>query len=832
MLNLKKGLALVLAAATAFTFAPVANLGNAVQAEAATVENKITLNAANTWGNTSGKEQYVELPLEEGTWQLTAPDTVSNDITIKANGTKEFSSTSAVTLWTSGAASNNLMINFADDSNTEKIKFQILGNSSKSTGTNGSWTFTLRKVSAVHNAATTASAATATNDTISLAKDEYTFVVTVDGKDSSKVVAPTLGVLKDANKKSDYGDTYYNMAVGQTETDAVYEDFTAKDSTNTAIIVTGVTTKGADDNYYWGFSSTGYVSFEGIKTSDGKSQAENLRLGKIKLKAVSTGKDKLVATLYKVDSLTGKVTTECSATYEIRVTGLNTNINTLYWQNAGEKVDYYYDGTYGTTYKPSGYKDDAIKSGSATENHDNTIKLNTIFDKTRQLNINATGALTFISHKTDVFTVSQTGLITAVGAGVGDLEIVALPVTGYDIQTVHLTVQVSNKATDVITATYNGNDVNLATASDSQVDLDPSTSTSAQAVKSGKIEAKSAAGSTLVYQLVSTQGGSEYGDSAIATVSSDGTVTAGSKTGTVYVKISTPDNGDVKGTQAYVKVVVNTLPQADITSLPKSIRLDLKDNKVATLSPATSVENAIFTFTPNDDAAKIVTVSGNTKTATVTAKDLGYGKITVAVPATAKSRYTTKEVGVAVVDNAAKVDSDLKVADSALTVKVGDTASAGASTTASGAAITYTSSDTDVATVAADGTITAVAPGTAVVTVKAAETDKVNAGTATIVVTVPSNPQKVTGVKVSNKKGAYVTVKWTSQGSNVNYRVYKKVGNGKWVGKNVAGSKTTLSVKKGAKVQVKVKSYVKDASGKTTWGPTATKAKTFKTDKK
>ena len=72
----------------------------------------------------------------------------------------------------------------------------------------------------------------------------------------------------------------------------------------------------------------------------------------------------------------------------------------------------------------------------------------------------------------------------------------------------------------------------------------------------------------------------------------------------------------------------------------------------------------------------------------------------------------------------------------------------------------------------------------------------------------------------------------TSQGKNINYRVYKKVGNGKWVGKNVAGSKTTLSVKKGAKVQVKVKSYVKDANGKTTWGPAATKAKTFKTDKK
>ena len=241
MLNLKKGLALVLAAATAFTFAPVANLGSAVQAEAATVENKITLNAANTWGNTSGKEQYVELPLEEGTWQLTAPDTVSNDITVKANGTKEFG-TSDVILWNAGTASKNLMINFADDSNTEKIKFQISGDSLASNGTNGNWTFTLRKVSAVHNVTTTASGTTATKDTISLAKDEYTFVVTVDGKDSSKVVAPTLGVLKDANKKSDYGDTYYNMAVGQTETDAVYEDFTAKNSSNTAITVTGVTT--------------------------------------------------------------------------------------------------------------------------------------------------------------------------------------------------------------------------------------------------------------------------------------------------------------------------------------------------------------------------------------------------------------------------------------------------------------------------------------------------------------------------------------------------------------------------------------------------------------
>lgn len=90
---------------------------------------------------------------------------------------------------------------------------------------------------------------------------------------------------------------------------------------------------------------------------------------------------------------------------------------------------------------------------------------------------------------------------------------------------------------------------------------------------------------------------------------------------------------------------------------------------------------------------------------------------------------------------------------------------------------------------------------------------------------------KVTGLKVANKKGAAVSVSWTKQGTNVLYRVYKKVGSGKWVAKNVAGTKTTLKVKKGAKVTVKVKAYKKTDAGKTVWGPKATK-KTFKTDKK
>ena len=188
--------------------------------------------------------------------------------------------------------------------------------------------------------------------------------------------------------------------------------------------------------------------------------------------------------------------------------------------------------------------------------------------------------------------------------------------------------------------------------------------------------------------------------------------------------------------------------------------------------------------------------------------------------------------------------NDLAVTEDRVVIKAGEKAEVHATAST---AISFTVDDTAVATVASAGAIqvTGVKPGQTTLNVTAAADTKKGIAEKTIkipvVITdangeVPSEnvakPAKVTGLKVSNKKGAYVSVKWTSQGKNINYRVWKKVGKGKWVGKNVAGSKTTLSVKKGAKVQVKVKAYVKNANGKTTWGPTATKAKTFKTDKK
>lgn len=151
-----------------------------------------------------------------------------------------------------------------------------------------------------------------------------------------------------------------------------------------------------------------------------------------------------------------------------------------------------------------------------------------------------------------------------------------------------------------------------------------------------------------------------------------------------------------------------------------------------------------------------------------------------------------------------------------------------------GAAFSYKSYNPAVATVSDKGEVKAVSEGSTTidvtyggvtksvkVTVKAYENGQ---GSTTA-------PEKVTGVTVSNKKGAYVSVKWDSQYKNICYRVYKKVGSGKWVAKNVTGAKTSLKVKKGAKVTVKVKAFVKGTDGKTVWGPKAT-SKSLKTDRK
>lgn len=95
-----------------------------------------------------------------------------------------------------------------------------------------------------------------------------------------------------------------------------------------------------------------------------------------------------------------------------------------------------------------------------------------------------------------------------------------------------------------------------------------------------------------------------------------------------------------------------------------------------------------------------------------------------------------------------------------------------------------------------------------------------------------ATPAKVTGLKVTNKKGAKVTVSFAkvTTAPTVRYYVQKKIGN-KTSGKSVGATKTTLSVKKGATVKVRVKAYYYDANGTKHVGAYSS-WKTLKTDKK
>jgi hypothetical protein len=94
-----------------------------------------------------------------------------------------------------------------------------------------------------------------------------------------------------------------------------------------------------------------------------------------------------------------------------------------------------------------------------------------------------------------------------------------------------------------------------------------------------------------------------------------------------------------------------------------------------------------------------------------------------------------------------------------------------------------------------------------------------------------AKPSKVTNVQVKNKKGAKVSVTFDeATNHNMKYWVQKKIGK-KVAGKSIASNKTTLSVKKGATVKVRVKAYYYDAEGNKHVGAYSA-WKTLKTDKK
>ena len=98
--------------------------------------------------------------------------------------------------------------------------------------------------------------------------------------------------------------------------------------------------------------------------------------------------------------------------------------------------------------------------------------------------------------------------------------------------------------------------------------------------------------------------------------------------------------------------------------------------------------------------------------------------------------WEIKNVKVSAAKQGGKLDANLKFAEDAVTANLGEAAPANALTMDTNAAVTYTSSDVNVATVDAAGVVTVKAVGTTVITAATAENDKYYAGTASYTLTV------------------------------------------------------------------------------------------------
>jgi hypothetical protein len=825
MLNIKKGLALVLAAATAFTFAPVANLSNATQAEAAE-RTQFTYDASKgAWDdNVSSTPNY---PFHaNGIWTVTSSlDTSKADytglgITVRV-GTASGSAT-AVTPYT---ASNGEAF-YVRNHNTANVYFDVA-----SPTRNGKVTFTFKKVKEDDGLATSAATVTKAE-----ADRNYSdiFTLTVEVKKVNPEIKfgsyePTTLQIATNSATSflkhvdNYGNSFYTLpyrsrGISQDRNDGSY----AMDAMNITDTLDGVSGITESDVRYTVTSKNGNVSIFTAGSADyaGKSAAPYWLRGDF------AGEDTITVSVI-LKSKKDITVSGHTATYEADtvlatkdfkiVVGAPKNIKDVTWFNEYTDLECFFSEA--TT--PEGYTKTQFINTFGSYAGTDVVDLDLVLVKSVKLNVNAAGTLAYTVADPTVATVDQNGNITAVKQGYTKVTVNATAASGYENDVISIPVHVSSTARDIIKTTVDDVKVNDSTR---PIELDKAGTNGG--VNSAKIVATAKSGSPVTFTLVSDKGSTTAGDSSIASVSADGTVTAGTKVGTVYVRVSTPAKGNILAGEKWVKVNVNALPAATINA--DDITLDLTTNKTKQINASVvGNDKAVFSYTLVDPTDYVVDL----KYDTVTAKRYGTTKVLIETPATATYRRTAKTINVTVVQDITKKVSDLAVAADKVTLKAGETAKVGA-TVSTGSAITYSSDDTAVATVSADGTITAVAPGKAVITVNSAATTTMNPGVKTVTVTVTATkPAKVTGVKVANLKGGKVKVTWKADSNpNVKYYVKKTIGK-KNGGKSVGSNSTTLTVKKGATIKVKVKAYVFDETGTKLVG-SYSKTVTKKTDKK
>ena len=778
MLNMKKGLAIVLAAATAFTFAPVASLSNGVQAEAA--------------NNSIG----TSVPT------LTVDDTISLhcgvNYAIKDGSTVK---------WHVASSDSSIVELDTDADNVSNTDGSDTFTRTKGTGVGELW---LKDGYNVKFTAKKAGSVTINYDypDVNGTKIEKSFGITVKAK------------------STDAGFNIVNAATANATSNS--DSLTIKKSEPTNKYL-GITAAAPDDTYTYAIKSvtssdTSVIEVTAPSNSDKAATLAPKKVGTATLTIVATQtharktKDVTYTRAIKVvpDESTFKVDdkTIAAAAYSAAPTDA---IKTIYL----------------TEKTPSAKIGATLADADANEKL--VYKVFKDADANTYANKNTATATPDLTLKDDT--------VTATAAALNATE------QYYDIQ-VSNNLSAGNEKVAVIRVITSRSEKAFTNL---KLNLEDKDYTAAASFKAdGTVEDKTDVAADLKlstadkksvpFTVTSTNQYTVTSNDPATVAVENGTLVA-KKTGNAAITIATtPDTTHYGAAKITVNVsVTDQALQAKVVADPSVITLgrltkSAKINASVVTTPALTKQPTLkYRFVTKTADGKYESANSADLTlgtdGTVTYKTTGKGTALVEVSADATTAYAKPAVAIVTVNYSNdKEASKLAVTTKSLNVEVGGSAAVAAT----GTALSYKSSDESVATVDAAGKVTGVKEGVAVITVTDAGNADIEGGSAEVTVYVTAKavkPAKVTGVKVSNKKGAKVSVKWTAQNGNVSYRVYKKVGSGKWVAKNVTSNKATLSVKKGAKVTVKVKAFVKGTDGKTVWGPKAT-SKSFKTDKK
>lgn len=865
MLNLKKGLAMVLAAATAFTFAPVANLGASVDAQAATATQGYNLISADFNSTvTAGAAAVVNNSTTSSS--VLAKDwnslTLLRTITVAGGHTYTFDEASNVEHFKWSNSSDGPFVEVPAKSTftvggAANADYKIYVEFDLTSQSGGA--FTLLDMTQGGNRYENIRYSVTNTNNLTKAKNEASVkVYTVSGSaasfnDKSFVEAPHTNVN---NGNTQYtltlnnSDDYYYIGVKEGQNLTSWTGVNGTINSNYAESVSG--------NLTWRYGDTSSLRSYFRRDNGIKTTADDYKIYESSAFHVTTAIDTpatvtvhFTGTYTGVDRVSHSIADRDSLKSIYYVTERSNNaVDWIKWNNS-KIVDTDWQNT-----GNSQVNTDLYTLRTAKEMNPYDKKKATIVVKSESRDI------TFISSDTTILTVTKdpakyykATVQATKKSGTATISIYVGGTNNNKGKVFNIPVTVNKNGNDTLTieegAKLLGNEV------DNTVYLDAADQTGSNVVTSDVLTVTSDNGLKLETPVENDP------DDAI-TVTTNGNVTTvtakakiadlknGPKTASVTFASKTDSSKNLVGAQGKtITFVVWGKKAREFTVDPVYLSLNDASQKTKTLSTKPQYSNVVWSVV-DDGSDDEINEGGNTvfeftnvprenrnntqTTATVIARTVGTGEIKALVTEDATYRPTAKKVKVTVGSGSApeKKASTLKVtSDKTVKLEVGKTSQVAAT----GTAISYSSSDASVASVdAKTGLITAVAPGSAVITVADAGNDDIAAGTDYVVVTVAATtvaPSKVTGIKVKNKKGAKVSVTWKAQDKSVLYRVYKKVGNGSWKAKNVTNAKATLDVKKGAKITVKVKAFRRDANGKAVWqSAKATKAKAFKTDKK